>query len=142
MTWTIGVEIDPDRTVRAAILAPLTRHNVAAAGETGFETIAITVRGDDGQIVGGLWGYTLYRYLFVELLAMGDAKGEGVGREVMAQAEAEARRRGCIGMWLDTFTFQAPDFYAKLGFVEFGRMADYPPGHDRLFLVKRFDPNT
>jgi ribosomal protein S18 acetylase RimI-like enzyme len=56
----------------------------------------------------------------------------------MRLAEAEARRRGLLGIWLDTWTFQAPDFYPKLGFVECGRITEYPPGHDRIFFVKRF----
>ena len=55
-------------------------------------------------------------------------------------AEAEARRRGLVGVWLDTFTFQAPGFYQRLGFVECGRITGYPPGHDRIFYVKRFGP--
>ena len=58
---------------------------------------------------------------------------------MVALAEAEARRLGLRGMWLDTFTFQAPGFYAKCGFVEFGRIADPPPGHDRVFFLKRFE---
>jgi ribosomal protein S18 acetylase RimI-like enzyme len=76
--------------------------------------------------------------LLVELLALGPARGEGLGRRVMALAEEEARRRGLSGIWLDTWTFQAPGFYVRLGFTECGRIPDYPPGHDRVFYVKRF----
>lgn len=77
--------------------------------------------------------------LFVELLALGPARGRGLGRRLMRDAEAEARRRGLSGIWLDTWTFQAPGFYARLGFAECGRIRDYPPGHDRIFYVKRFE---
>lgn len=56
----------------------------------------------------------------------------------MRDAEAEARRRGLSGIWLDTWTFQAPGFYQRLGFTECGRIRDDPPGHDRIFYVKRF----
>jgi ribosomal protein S18 acetylase RimI-like enzyme len=44
----------------------------------------------------------------------------GVGRELMAQAEARAVERGCHAAWLDTFSFQARSFYEKLGYGEFG----------------------
>lgn len=87
---------------------------------------------------GGFWGRTGYGFVFVELLALGPARGGGLGREVMALAEGEARRRGLVGMWLDTWTFQAPGFYQKLGFTECGRIVEYPRGHDRIFYVKRF----
>ena len=55
----------------------------------------------------------------------------------MEQAEAVAREQGCVGIWLDTFTFQAPGFYRKLGYALFGEIPDYPPGSSRFFLSKR-----
>ncbi len=138
VAWTITLEADPDPALRAKILEPLAAHNESVAGPGHWGLLAITVRGRDGEVAGGLWGRTGYGFLFVELLALGPAKGVGLGREVMGLAEREARRRGLLGMWLDTWTFQAPDFYPKLGFVECGRIAEYPPGHDRIFYVKRF----
>ena len=136
--WTVALEADPDPALRAEILEPLARYNDAAAGPGRWGTLAVTVRGGDGKVVGGLWGRTGYGFLFVELLALGPARGLGLGRKVMALAEAEARRQGLLGIWLDTWTFQAPGFYPKLGFVECGRITEYPPGHDRIFYVKRF----
>ena len=136
--WKITLEPDPDAALRLKILAPLVAHNEAAAGPGDWGVLAITVRGDDGEVAGGLWGHTGYGFLFVELLALGPAKRIGLGRQVMGLAEAEAKRRGLLGMWLDTWTFQAPGFYRKLGFVECGRITGYPPGHDRIFYVKRF----
>jgi GNAT superfamily N-acetyltransferase len=137
--WTITVEAAPNAAMREAVLKPLIAHNIAAAGDGGHVPFAITVRDSGGDIVGGLFGSIWHGFLFIEQLAMGEASGEGIGRQVMALAEAEARKRGCRGMWLDTFTFQAPWFYPKLGFTEFGRITDYPPGHDRIFLMKRLD---
>ena len=135
--WTLALELDPAAGVRDAVLAPLIAHNQEQAGELGFAPLAVTVRGADGAVVGGLYGYVLYRYLFVELLALGPARGRGLGRQVMALAEAEAPRRRCIGNRLAPITLKPPGFYAKLGFEEFGRITDYPPGHDRLYLLKR-----
>ena len=57
----------------------------------------------------------------------------------MRRAEDEARRRGCRGIWLDSFTFQAPGFYQRLGYEIFGALDDYPPGDKRCFLRKRLD---
>lgn len=136
--WRVVLEAEPDEAIRAQILAPLNAHNEREAGPGHWESIAITVRDADGKIAGGLWGQAGYGFLFVSLLALGAAKGVGLGREVMGLAEAEAKRRGLVGIWLDTWSFQAAGFYQKLGFVEFGRIGEYPPGHDRIFYVKRF----
>ncbi|WP_244479775.1 GNAT family N-acetyltransferase [Methylobacterium sp. Leaf94] len=137
--WTIRLEAELDPGMRTAILAPLVAYNEAQVPGGDWGLLALTVRDADGAIVGGLWGRHGYGMLFVELLALGPARGQGLGRRLMRQAEAEARRRGLSGIWLDTWTFQAPGFYARLGFTECGRITDYPPGHDRIFFVKRFD---
>ena len=136
--WTLCLETDPDPALRAHILAPLVAYNESVAPDGNWGLLAVTVRDPDGAVVGGLWGRTGYGMLFVELLALGPARGEGLGRRVMALAEEEARRCGLSGIWLDTWTFQAPGFYVRLGFTECGRIPDYPPGHDRVFYVKRF----
>ena len=54
----------------------------------------------------------------------------------MRTAEEVARERGCAGIWLDTFSFQARGFYEKLGYTVFGRIDDYPPGQSRFWLRK------
>jgi ribosomal protein S18 acetylase RimI-like enzyme len=56
----------------------------------------------------------------------------------MQRAEDEARRRGCRGAWLDTYSFQARGFYERIGYEVFGVIDDFPPGHSRLFLRKTF----
>jgi GNAT superfamily N-acetyltransferase len=94
----------------------------------------------EGAIVAGLAGETYCGWLFIRYLWVSeDLRGRGVGRELMAQAEARARDRGCHSAWLDTFSFQAPGFYQKLGYEEFGRL-DYPPHHQRHFLRKQLSP--
>ena len=140
--WSVALETDPDPAIRQGILAPLIAANEAAGGPSRRELLAVTVRDASGAVVGGLWGRMGYGFLFVELLALGTAKGLGLGRAVMGLAEAEARRREMAGMWVDTFTVQAPGFYLKLGFTECGRITGYPPGHDRVFFVKRFGAAT
>ena len=93
---------------------------------------------ETGQVDGGLTGRISFGWLFVELLFVPERlRGQGVGRRLMEQAEAVAREQGCVGIWLDTFTFQAPGFYRKLGYALFGEIPDYPTGSSRFFLSKR-----
>ena len=57
-------------------------------------------------------------------------------KTMVAAAEAEARKRGIRNVYLDTFSFQAPGFYKKLGYREFGKLKDFPPGHTRHWMTK------
>src|SRR5208282_5533517 len=62
-------------------------------------------------IIGGLWGVSYWRWLFVDLLFVPEAhRGQGLGTALLQQAEDKARERGCIGVWLLSFSFQAPQF--------------------------------
>ena len=65
-----------------------------------------------------------------------DLRGQGYGRRPLTLAEDAARARGAGHAHLDTFTFQAPDFYRKLGYEVFVELKDFPPGHNRFFLTK------
>jgi GNAT superfamily N-acetyltransferase len=92
------------------------------------------------DIIGGLYGEIFYRWFFIELLAIPEqTQGQGTGSRLIAMAEEVARERGCVGLWLDTFDFQAPSFYERLGFSKFGALDDFPPGHQRFFMQKRLD---
>jgi GNAT superfamily N-acetyltransferase len=66
-----------------------------------------------------------------------DARGQGLGTDLMAQAEAEAVRQGCRDIWLDTFAFQARSFYERLGFEVFGQIDGPPPAFPRVFMKKQ-----
>ncbi|WP_294334597.1 GNAT family N-acetyltransferase [uncultured Sphingomonas sp.] len=138
MTLTLIVPDMPDDSDREAVLAPLRAHNVAHAGDACSRPVAILLADVRGARVGGLWGRCSYGWLFVEYLAVPEAyRGADHGTALMARAEQIARAQGCVGIWLDTFSFQARGFYEKLGFTLYGQIDDFPPGHQRFFLQKR-----
>lgn len=67
--------------------------------------------------LAGLTATTFGSYLRIVLLWTSDAlRGQGVGAKMMLIAEDEARRRGCTWSIVDTFSFQAEGFYAKLDY--------------------------
>ena len=103
--------------------------------------LVIPIRGDDGTLAGGFWGATMFEWLHVGLLFVPESlRSQGVGAALMGAAENEARKRGCRGAFVDTFSFQAGPFYKKLGYTQFGTLEDYPPGHSQLYFCKRFEP--
>ncbi len=129
--------LTPDATARA--LGAIDQH--ARAIGLAFDGDHFQVEAWDGDLwLGTLTGRTHQQWFFVDLLAVPpEARGQDIGTRLMHEAERIARSRNLIGLWLDTYTFQAPGFYAKLGFEEVGRIPDYPPGHARHFLAKRLD---
>lgn len=124
---------------RDAVLAPLAAFNAANGYPADLEPVAILLQGEDGETVGGLWGKTVYGWLFVEFLAVPEAlRGRNLGARLMAEAERIARERGCAGAWLTTFAFQARGFYEKLGYESFGALDRSPGDNVRYFMRKAF----
>lgn len=125
---------------REAILERLCEYNLQNAPDPDFRLLGLLLKDRQGATIGGLWGRSAYEWLFVELLFVPEQlRGSGVGTRLMRQAEEVARQRGCTGVWLDTFAFQALDFYRKLGYTVFGELKDHPRGVSQYWLKKRFD---
>jgi GNAT superfamily N-acetyltransferase len=138
MALLITIPEAPSDADRDAIIAPLRAYNVSQAGDPQIRPVAILLTDESGEHVGGLWGKTAYDWLFVELLAVPeDHRGKKLGTALMEEAEKIARANDCIGIWLDTYEFQARGFYEKIGFEVFGTLEDHPMGRRRFFLRKR-----
>jgi GNAT superfamily N-acetyltransferase len=138
MAPEIVVTDAPGQAAYEAILKGIVAYNDSQAGPGGHRLLAVLVKDDAGEILGGLWGSTAWQWLFVHLLWLPETlRGAGLGRDLLRRAEAEAMKRGCGNVWLDTYSFQARGFYEKLGYTVFGALEGYPPGHSRYFLQKR-----
>ncbi len=138
MTLLIAIPEHPSQADRDAIAAPLHAYNIAHGGDPRIRSVAILLTADDGSHVGGLWGKCAYDWLFVDLLTVPEEyRGGSYGKELMAEAENIARANGCIGIYLNTFEFQALGFYEKLGFEVFGELEVHPIEQHKFFLRKR-----
>ena len=129
---------DPSHEDYLQLWEVLKAFNVKAMGDCEAKILALLLRDPDTDaVMGGLWGRSLWGSFFVDMLvAPEDHRGGGHGRELMRQAEAEARAQGCANIWLDTFAFQARPFYEKLGFRVFGELEGPHRAFPRYFMVK------
>ncbi|WP_371749082.1 GNAT family N-acetyltransferase [Streptomyces sp. NBC_00280] len=94
---------------------------------------------EDGSLAGGLVGHTWTAWLHVAYLWV-DAphRGSGLGSRLLAEAERKAHEeRACTNARLETWDFQAPDFYRKQGYEVVCVIPDYPPGVTEYTLTKR-----
>lgn len=118
------------------VMAGTRSYNRAFADVDG-KALCVFARDADGSIVGGVTARTYWRYLDIKFLWVHEQhRKEGLGSKIMLAAEAEARRRGCTGVFLDTFSFQARGFYERLGYTEFGRLSGFSGKHERHFMRK------
>jgi GNAT superfamily N-acetyltransferase len=100
--------------------------------------LSVFIRNEAEQIIGGLFGYTWGGHCEVIYLWVDESlRGKGIGKSILIAAEEEAIRRGCHHMVLNTHSFQAPEFYQKLGFEVFGTVDDAPRGFQNIYLKKR-----
>ncbi|MBV9018781.1 MAG: GNAT family N-acetyltransferase [Alphaproteobacteria bacterium] len=133
----LSFEKDPSWEDREAIDEALGAYNAPFLADDRYSYFGVFVRDKDRRIQAGLVGNCYAGWLFVNLLWVhADLRRHGVGQALLAEAERHAVQFGCHSAWLDTFSFQGPQFYPKFGYREFARL-DYPPGHERIFFRKR-----
>jgi GNAT superfamily N-acetyltransferase len=93
---------------------------------------------DHDDLLAGLCGSTWGGCGFIELLwVRADYRRRGLGARLLEAGESEIRRRGCDQVALSTYSFQAPGFYIRAGYIECGRRSGFPHSHDQILFTKR-----
>ena len=122
---------------RKAILKGLVAYNRSQIGRRKWKNIAITIRNDAGDIVGGVTGEAWADWLFIQLLWLDEAhRGQDLASRAMDAVEDEARAFGAKHAYLEPFSFQARPFYEKRGYRVFGTLENYPDAHSRYWMTK------
>ncbi|MFG3000782.1 GNAT family N-acetyltransferase [Streptomyces sp. NPDC048340] len=129
---TVG-ERDPELADR--LTEALIAFNSAATGAPDRSVLSIKVTDESGGLVGGLTARTWGGLCDIDLLwVREDSRKDGWGSRILLAAETEARRRRCDRLSVSSFTFQAPGFYQRHGYVETGRTPGVPGGHSVVHL--------
>ena len=130
----------PEQSAWGIIGQGIHNFNQEQAGDNQFERLCFVLRDPDEEIAGGVIAEIYWGWLHVDLLwVRADLRGRGFGYRLLSRAENEARQRGAKNAFLDTFSFQAPDFYTRNGYQVFGELQDFPPGHRRYYLTKKLE---
>lgn len=126
-----------DSELNERLTEGLVAFNDAATGETEPDAFSVKVTDAEGELVGGLSAWTWGGLCGIALLwVREDSREAGWGGKLLRAAETEARRRGCDRLSVSSFSFQAPAFYRRHGFVETGRSPGIPGGHEDVHLFK------
>jgi GNAT superfamily N-acetyltransferase len=136
--YHLTLEDNPTSDDVETVSRGLEAYNVSKTGVENARQLAIFLRDDAGQIVGGLCGWTFWGWLAIDLLWLDEGvRGQEYGTRLVEQAEQEALARGCGGVLLHTMSFQAPDFYRKIGYEEYAVLEGFAGEHRRHHFHKR-----
>ena len=104
----------------------------------GRSSVAIKgVLAESDRVVAGLYGEMFWGKMHIRLLWVHpDRRQRGLGRRMMAWAEQRSRELGCYSVTVETMSFQAPGFYAKLGYRQIGLSQGYERNACRHFFEK------
>lgn len=116
----------------------LNSFNDLMTGMSDRQPLSVLIKSNkNGEVLGGMQGRSSLGLLFIDLFYLPPAlRRLGVGTEILRCFEDEGRKRGCSAAFLYTISFQAPDFYKKHGWEEFGRIDCKPEGTSRIFMKK------
>ncbi|MEM7706322.1 MAG: GNAT family N-acetyltransferase [Pseudomonadota bacterium] len=108
------------------------------------QSVTLVINNAQGEMIAGISGATSYGWLHIELLWVAEGhRQQGLARSLLAAAEAQAHAIGCHDVWLETSNPAARSCYKKLGYVEFGVLANQDghelPDHRRWFFRKAID---
>lgn len=123
-----------------AIRAGLSAYNVAqvpALTQLPSDSFNVIYRDDDGVISGGAVCEADWGYLFIDTLWTADeARGKGIGTQIMQAAEAYALQLGLKNAYLFTADFQAKPFYERIGYEVFGVLHERPRFGKTYYMQK------
>jgi len=135
--FEIELDLNPNQSRLDELTSGLNDHSEQFVEKPGFQPIALFATDKRGRMQGGIYGRINWNWLSVSLLwVSADDRGSGLGSTLLRRLETEAATLGCTKSHVDTFSFQAQQFYLANGYEAFAELADYPDGHSRIYLKK------
>lgn len=127
-----------DRELVDRKLVNFNRENVPFQQNDDWISLSHVMKDDTGQSIAGI-NATLYCWniMYIDVLYVDDIhRGKGYGKLLLDKAESNAKHSGGYMAHLDTFDWQAKDFYEHCGYQVFGVLENCPRGHTRYFMKK------
>ncbi|MBS0635477.1 MAG: GNAT family N-acetyltransferase [Verrucomicrobia bacterium] len=124
-----------------ALEGAITEYNVRAEPNLPLAQIFrldFVAKDDRGALMGGIQAYWVnWGILHVELLYVYEEfRKRGIASMLLQHVEKIAKENNCHLAQLDTFDFQAKDFYLQHGYSIFGVLDNAPKGHKRFYMNK------
>jgi GNAT superfamily N-acetyltransferase len=139
----LSIEENPDPGDVERLDDGIYAYNAEQTGRSDGRLLSVFLRDGEGRVVGGAFGNTWCGCLEVRLLWVEESlRRGGLGAQLLRAAEQEAIARGCHTAMLDTYEFQAPDFYRKLGYTVYAEIDDPQTQRKKIFLKRGLIPSS
>lgn len=120
--------------IQAKINDEFYKYQIETTGPIEYKTVVFTAR-QNNELIGVLTAIIKWGQLHIKTLIVDSTyRKHGIGSQLMQQTFNYGRDNGCTIVYVETSSFQAPDFYKKIGFVvEFIRDG-YKNGYSYYYL--------
>lgn len=132
------VDGEPTAENKQALVDGMLTYHASQGHPRKTDVYSIFLKDEDNKPVGGVIVSFLWNGMHIDSLWIDEAiRRRGWGRKLMEMVEDEAVKRGCNVAYTDTFTWQAPEFYEKLGYELYGQIDDFPEGNTLFYFGKK-----
>jgi len=130
--------LNPDQTDLDSVRKGIRSYNRLHLHEGEVHAVGCFAKDENGKSMGGLTGEMFKNTVFVGFLWVdAESRTSGLGSQLMSMLEQKVKPHGVTHVYLDTYSFQALEFYLKLGFEKVGQYSGYPAeGIHKYFLQK------
>ena len=134
--YQVIVDYAPTETDNAVVREGILAFNESIIGERD-KNFSIFLKNDSGKIFGGIQAFVDTESIYIDVLWVdGNLKKKGYGTKLLNAAEQEAINNGCMFSLVDTWDFQAKEFYFKNGYEPIAEIKNYWLSHSKIFLRK------
>ena len=134
--YKVVVDYAPAEADNAVVSEGITAFNENIVGERD-KAFSIFLKNDSGKVFGGIQAFLDTESVYIDVLWVeGNLQKQGYGTKLLDAAEQEAIKNGCVFSAVDTFDFQAEEFYLKNGYKRVGELKNCWFGHSKCFLRK------
>ena len=132
------VRLENKASQKAQEIGKLIRsYNRSQREEAESEPLNLYVEDEKGNLLAGLVAETFGNWLEIKyLFVKEELREQGIGSKLLEQAESAVKNRNCRFAFVNTYQFQAPDFYKSHGYKEVFTLQNYPYTGKRFYYQK------
>ena len=128
---------EPNPADKQAVIDGLLSYHASQGHQRKSELFSIFLKDKNGKVLGGVIVSFLWNGMEIQSLWVDESvRDQGWGRKLLEAAEAEGMKRGCTIAYTNTFSWQAPEFYQKMGYILYGKLEGFPKENELSYFRK------